>query len=150
MLAYLERAIFAIMGQPLIMGLWVALTTMLYLLQKRAHMYRAWGTIRLFATSGIMGVVLPLATWLLGWVLHNQLMGTTRTAVVILSVPVIIVIAFALAVTLIQRFMGADAETALALSWPITAIAYVVPLVFCFLLSLGKQTWLTGADETPY
>lgn len=150
MLAYLEGAIFAIMGQPLIMGLWVALTTMLYLLRNRAHMYRAWGTIRLFGTSGIMGVVLPLATMALGWVLRSQLVGTTRTAMVILSVPVIIILAFALAVTLIQRFMGADAETALTLAWPITAITYVVPLAFCFLLSLGKQQWLTGEAETPY
>jgi len=36
------------------------------------------------------------------------------------------------------------------LAWPITVIAYVIPLAFCFLLSFGKQTWLTGEAETPY
>jgi len=147
MIAYLEGAIFFIMQSPLIMGLWVALTTMLYLLKTRAHRFRRQGTLRLFITSAIIGIAIPLATMVLGRLIQTELHGTARRVVVILSAPAVIVLAFALTVTLIQRFLGADAETALALSWPITVITYVVPIAFCFILAIFQQKWLTGQES---
>jgi uncharacterized membrane protein len=58
-----------------------------------------------------------------------------------------IIVAFALAVTLIQRFLGVDAETALRWAWVITIITYAVPVIFCFVLSIFYQPWLTGQQQ---
>jgi chromate transport protein ChrA len=149
MLAYLAGAIEFLMRAPLLMAPWIMFTTMLYLLQKRAHRFRRHGTLRLFATSIIIAVAIPLTTTLLAWVFDRFLQQPTRMFVFLGMGPVLVVLVFALTVTLIQRFMGADAETALALSWPIVAITYVVPLAICFILSLFHIPWLTGQQEYP-
>ncbi|MGQ9730877.1 MAG: hypothetical protein ACUVX8_06325 [Candidatus Zipacnadales bacterium] len=149
MIAYWEQAIFSIIGSPLLMALWVALTSMLYLLHVRAHMFRPWGTFRLFATSGLMGVVLPLVSLFIGWLVATQLDGMSRRFVIIITAPFLVILVFALAVTLIQRFLGADAETAMNWAWPIALITYVIPFAFCFIYAIFHQKWLTG-EETLY
>ena len=146
MTEYLERAMFGLMGYPLIMAIWVALTSMLYLLQVRAHRFRTRGTLRLFITSGIMGVVIPSVSWVLGYTIDRYLNGSAQRVLVILAGPFLIILAFALVVTLIQHFLGADAETALRWAWPITVITYVIPIAFCFILSIFHQSWLTGHE----
>ncbi len=143
MLPYLERAIAVIMGTPQLMTPWIMFTSMLYLLQKRAHRFRRHGTFRLFATSIIMAVAIPLTTTILAWVFERVLQEPTRMFVFLSMGPILVIVIFALTVTLIQRFMGADAETALALSWPIVAITYVVPLVISFVISVFHIPWLT-------
>ncbi|MBM3473038.1 MAG: hypothetical protein FJX75_07225 [Armatimonadetes bacterium] len=147
MLAYLEQAMFNLMGYPLLMLIWVALTSMLYLLQVRAHRFRTRGTMRLFVTAAIMGVVIPGVSYVLGWIIDLNLDGTAQRVLAILAGPFLIILAFALAVTLIQRFLGADAETALRWAWVITVITYVIPIAFCFILSVFHQGWLTGQEQ---
>jgi hypothetical protein len=149
MLAFLAGAVRFIMEAPLVMAPWIMATSMFYLLQKRAHRFRRSGTIRLFATSAIMGVVIPVTTRILGWVFDTQLPDSTKQLTYIGMAPVLIILVFALAVTLVQRFLGADAETALALAWPIVAITYLVPLLIGFILSVFHNPWLTGQATFP-
>jgi len=149
MIEYLAQAIRFIMQQPLVMAPWVMFTSMLYLLQKRAHRFRRRGTFRLFLTSIILAATIPLTTTMLAWVFGTFLQEPTRTFVFLGMGPILIILAFALTVTLIQRFMGADAETALAMSWPIVVITYVVPLAICFILSVFHIPWLTGQQQFP-
>ncbi len=149
MLAHLEQAIFYIMGQPLIMGVWVGFASMVYLLQNQVNRFRKMGELRLFGTSLIMAVAIPLATTIVGRVLATQFQGSTRQIVVVLFAPILIILVFALAMTLIQRFIGADAETAMSLSWPITLITYVAPLVLSFIYALFQDKWL-GTSDSPY
>jgi hypothetical protein len=147
MLGYLEQAMFNLMGYPHLMAMWVALTSMMYLLQVRAHRFRTRGTLRLFVTAAIMGVAIPGVAYVLGWVIDLNLDGAAQRVLAILVGPFLIILAFALAVTLIQRFLGADAETALRWAWVITVITYVVPIAFCFILSVFHQRWLTGHES---
>lgn len=147
MVGYLEYAMFRLMGYPLLMALWVFVTGMLYLLQVRAHSFRTQGTLRLFVTSVVMGVVIPGVSWVLGYTIDRYLDGNAQRLLAILAGPFMIVVAFALAVTLIQRFLGVDAETALRWAWIITLITYAVPVVFCFILSVFHQGWLTGQQQ---
>lgn len=149
MLGYLEKSILYIMGSPVIMAAWIMFVSMLYLVQKRANSFRPQGTIRLFVTCAIIAVSIPLATTVIGWLIRTQLEGQTRQLLTIVSAPILVVFVFAVAVTLIQRFLGADAETALSLSWPIVVLTYVIPLAFCFILSIFQIGWLTG-EETLY
>jgi hypothetical protein len=147
MIGYLERSILYIMGSPVLMAACIMFVSMLYLVQKRAHRFRPQGTVRLFGTSAIMAVSIPLATTVIGWLIQTQLEGHTRELLTIISAPILVVFVFAVAVTLIQRFLGADAETALSLSWPIVVLTYVVPLAFCFILSIFQIGWLTGEEQ---
>jgi hypothetical protein len=148
MTAYLVTAMFRLMvGYPILMVLWVFVTTMLYLLQVRAHSFRSQGTLRLFVTSVVMGVVIPGVSWVLGYMIYRHVGGNARPLLFILAGPFMIIVAFALAVSLIQRFLGADAETALRWAWVITLITYVVPVVFCFIISIFHQAWLTGHQQ---
>lgn len=147
MLGYLTQSIFYVMGTPVIMAAWIMFVSMLYLVHKRAHSFRPHGTFRLFSTCAIMAVSIPVATSIIGWVIQTQLQGQSRQVLTILSVPLLICFVFAVAVTLIQRFLGADAETALALSWPIVVLTYVVPFFFCFVLSIFQVGWLTGTED---
>ncbi len=147
MIGYLEYAMFRLMGYPLLMALWVFVTGMLYLLQVRAHSYRTHGTLRLFITAVVMGVVIPGVSWVLGYMIDRHFDGNTQRVLAILAGPFMIVVAFALAVSLIQRFLGVDAETALRWAWVITLITYAVPVVFCFILSIFHQGWLTGQQQ---
>jgi len=148
-LDYLAQAIRFIMQQPLVMAPWIMFTSMLYLLQKRAHRFRRRGTFRLFTTSIIMAVTIPLTTTMLAWVFDHLVQEPTSTFLFLAMGPLLIILAFALTVTLMQRFMGADAETALAMSWPIVVITYVVPLIICFILSVFHIPWLTGQQQFP-
>jgi hypothetical protein len=157
MVAYLAQAIRFMMHQPVIMGAWIAFTTMLYLLHHRVHRFRRHGTFRLFATCLIMGVAIPGTTTVMSWAFDRFIephapqlaYSLTRQMVYVGMAPVLVVLVFALTVTLIQRFIGADAETAMSLSWPITAITYVVPLAICFFLSIFHIPWLTGEQTYP-
>ncbi|HJN19169.1 MAG TPA: hypothetical protein QGH10_26995 [Armatimonadota bacterium] len=151
MLDYLQTAILKLMGeQPLMMGLWVGFASMLILLRARVHRFRKMGEFRLFGTSAIMGVTIPLATWAMARFIVTQLHGPVGQVILVLTVPVIIILVFVLTVTLVQKFIGADAETAMQLSWPITLVTYVVPLALCFLLSLFQDRWLATGETTYY
>jgi hypothetical protein len=97
-----------------------------------------------------MGITIPAVSWVLGTVIDRFLDGTNQRVAAIAAGPFLIILAFALAVTLIQRFLGADAETALGWAWPITAITYVIPIVLFFGYSVFHQRWLTGQTDTPY
>ena len=147
MTAYLEYAMFQLMGYPHLMAVWVAVTSMLYLLQVRAHRFRERGTVRLFLTSGLMGVVIPGVAYALGYLIDLYLDGAAQRLLAILAGPFLIILAFALAVTLIQRFLGADAETALRWAWIITLITYAIPVAFCFIISVFHQAWLIGREQ---
>jgi hypothetical protein len=147
MTAYLEYAMFRLMGYWHLMAIWVGFTSLLYLLQVRAHSYRSHGTFRLFITAAIMAVVIPGVSYALGWVIDLTLNGNAQRLLAILAGPFMIIVAFALAVTLIQRFLGVDAETALRWAWVITIITYAVPVIFCFVLSIFYQPWLTGQQQ---
>jgi len=147
MLGYLEYAMFRLMGYPLLMAMWVFVTSMLYLLQVRAHSFRERGTLRLFITSVIMGVVIPAVSFALGWTIDINLDGAAQRVLAILAGPFMIIVAFALAVSLIQRFLGADAETALRWAGVITLITYAIPIVFCFIFAVFHQGWLTGKEQ---
>jgi hypothetical protein len=146
MTAYLEQAMFNLMGYPVIMAIWVALTSMLYLLQVRAHRFRSLGTIRLFVTAAIMGIVVPGVAYVLGLTIDRYLNGSTQRLLVILAGPFLIILAFALVVSLIQHFLGADAETALRWAWPITGITYCLPILIFVIASVFHQKWLIGKD----
>jgi ABC-type Co2+ transport system permease subunit len=148
-IAYLAWSVDYIMEAYLIMGPWVLITSMFYLLSKRAHKFRRQGTFRLFATCVIMAVVIPLSTTLVGMALRRFVPGEGGQLVFIILAPVLLCYVFAIAVTLIQKYLGADAETALALSWPIVVITYAVPMVVFFLLSLFHIPWLTGQSAMP-
>lgn len=147
MTAYLEYAMFRLMGYPHLMAIWVALTSMLYLLQVRAHSFRTRGTARLFITSAVMGVAIPAVAYALGYVIDFYLDGAAQRFLAILAGPFLIILAFAVAVTLIQRFLGADAETALRWAWAITVITYAIPILFCFIVAVFHQRWLTGQEQ---
>ena len=149
MVGYLTQSIVYIMESPVIMAAWIMFVSMLYLVQKRANSFRPQGTIRLFVTCAVMAVSIPIATSLIGWLIRTQLEGQDRQLLIIFSAPILVILVFAVAVTMIQGFLGADAETALSLSWPIVVLTYVVPLAFCFILSIFQIGWLTG-EETLY